>query len=525
MDKLWDLSDEEYKRICDVIPHQLIVGYFKHNPKDYDKLCRIRIRATALSEDRAHSLLANNRKSDFVFSFVKRTVERWLCEIKDAIDNFIAEGKTEMQAMIYALSQSYFANNLSAFFILVDKELTEETKQSVTEAVAIIRDIREQASRDIEDLKREIATISRNAELQAKELDRREKRITEYSKEVTELKKLCTKCKQLEKTIESLTVERDSLRINCNSLSTQNNEFQQRNEALQGEINILKKQLQEIEQKVRDQLQEEQQRVAIEEVLPYALIPSDINDFTEYFGYNISACGVDSNEFKNLLIQFLEDTAFLGRPIVCQMRYSATLAKCLANTIIGTQDFPVLTYSKDIDSVAIANAIASAKRIVLLQNFLGNYDETQLIAITQRFPSKIIIIDCMYNQTIRFLPKELFEYCIYLDLSKFPSFGNATKIEEDPSTIDEIRNSISTRCNSLCFRKVQDIVNELGMKQFAISSVPIEKEESAIALLLLSVLPYWQIANQADARNKSKSLQTYIARSRSRIFFNKWYES
>ena len=342
---------------------------------------------------------------------------------------------------------------------------------------------------------------------------------------MAELKKVCAKCKQLEKAIEDLTAERDSLRIDCNSLSTKNKEFQQRNEALQNELNNLKMHLVEIEQKVREQLQEEQQRVAIEEALPYALIPSDINDFIEYFRYNISACGVDGNEFADLLIQFLVDNAFLGKPIVCQMRYSATLAKCLANTIIGTQDFPVLTYSEDIDSDAIANAIASAKRIVLLQNFLGNYDETQLIAITQRFPSKIIIIDYMYDQTIRFLPKELFEYCIYVDLSIFPSFGNATIIEEDPSTIDEIRNIISTRCNSLCFRKVQDIVNELGMKRFAISSVPIEKEESAIALLLLSVLPYWQIANQADARSKSVSLQSYISRSRSRSLLNKWYES
>ena len=41
------LSEEEYKKMCSVIPHNIIVGYFQKNPKEFSKI-RPGFRASAL---------------------------------------------------------------------------------------------------------------------------------------------------------------------------------------------------------------------------------------------------------------------------------------------------------------------------------------------------------------------------------------------------------------------------------------------------------------------------------------------
>ena len=112
------LTDEEYGRICAAIPHGIIVGYFKKNPKEFSKI-RPGFRAAAIKKDDAIKLMVKYRQNGFISSFVEHIVKDWLMDISSAISDYQQNGETEISAYIHALSQSYFANNISAYFEIV----------------------------------------------------------------------------------------------------------------------------------------------------------------------------------------------------------------------------------------------------------------------------------------------------------------------------------------------------------------------------------------------------------------------
>ena len=64
------LNDEEYSRICAAIPHGIVVGYFKKNPKEFSKI-RPGFRATAVKSDDAVKLMVKCRQNGFISSFVE----------------------------------------------------------------------------------------------------------------------------------------------------------------------------------------------------------------------------------------------------------------------------------------------------------------------------------------------------------------------------------------------------------------------------------------------------------------------
>ena len=521
MDKLRDLSDEQYKNICNEIPYQSVIGYFKSNPKQYDRICKIRVRATKLNENMAHNLLVNNRNDDFVFSFVEKTVEKWICEINEAIETYKTQGKTLFQATISALAQSFFAKSPAVFFSLTDMVLSDEELQCISESVSIIRTVVDQFKEDYKKIGMELYETKIKLGVIEKESKKNEKL---YNKGKNELENAFKKCVQLEQKVKLLLIERDSLAGDNKSLTNERNNLLQSIVALKKEIQTLKQQLEIVEEQVRKQIKEERESKKIE-VVSYPLIPKDIEEFKEYFKYNLESCGIIVDDLSNLFVSHIANTVFCGNPIVCQASYSTMFAKCLSNSLVGSQEIPIVNYYDGIENEFIISSMEHSKRIVVLRNFLGNYDETQLLSITQQFPSKIIIIDYMYDHTLQFLPQDFFEYCLYLDLSVFPQFGRSLMIKEDPSTFDEEEYNKPLERTTIFYKKFAKLTCDLGVSRLAVTCSNIDSEEKACAFLLFSVLPYWQRKNQMDARVYSETIQTYIDHSNYRELINKWYEN
>ena len=139
MNKFTILSDEEFSRICAAIPHGIIVGYFKKNPKEFAKI-RPGFRASAIKTDDAVKLMVKCRQNGFISSFVERIVKDWLVEISDAIAEYQKDGETEISANIRALSQSYFADNNSAYFKLTETEFSDNDISLIQSIVALVKD-------------------------------------------------------------------------------------------------------------------------------------------------------------------------------------------------------------------------------------------------------------------------------------------------------------------------------------------------------------------------------------------------
>lgn len=112
------------------------------------------------------------------------------------------------------------------------------------------------------------------------------------------------------------------------------------------------------------------------------LCPVDIDEFSEYLGYNLSSIGVDSSTDEYfLLVDFLGDILFQDKPIICNRIAGIALAKCVSNTLCGSQEIKVLSYTSEVTSNDILNYLRLETRICVLDGFLGNYNEMELISI------------------------------------------------------------------------------------------------------------------------------------------------
>ena len=522
MDKWWEISDEEYKKICNAIPHKLIVSYYKKYPKEYSRLCKFR--ATSLSDEKARSLLLNNRNNSYIFSFIRNTVERWIKEIEDEISSLENAGKNHLQALVHALSQSFLSDNVSVFFQLTESTMSNEEILCVAESVSVTSEIRKEENNNKVELSNTLESIKQENSALQKRVEKQSKQIKELNKSVETLLKEKQTYQQIEERLTAIIKERDSLITDNKELFNQCGEQKKRITSLQEDLTNTKKQLEQLEKEIRDKIEEEQKKKMNQESFS-PFIPTDLDDFKDFFQYNLESIGINNNELMNPFISYIPEMIFEGFPIVCQMRYSAMFAKCVSNSLIGTQEIPILYYTPTIKNEDIVKAILQSTRIIILRNFLGNYDEIELIALIKKFSNKIIIIDYAYNQTLQYLPLELFEYCIFLDLSKFPVMGKETVIEEDSAIQKEEINRRKANVNMLESKKIIEIMRDLNYKNLAIDSIPITSEELGLQMLLFSVLPLWSFRNHLDARNQSEKLQTYIKRSHFRTLINNWFDN
>jgi hypothetical protein len=106
----------------------------------------------------------------------------------------------------------------------------------------------------------------------------------------------------------------------------------------------------------------------------------------------------------------------------------------------------------------------SDNRIVCLDNFIGNYNETILLTICDKHRDKIIFLTVAYDRTLCYVPEEFLKYCYYINLNRIEAFSGNQNLTEDPSTIDEtdVSNPIITpdaRWSPL----LKELLSELGV--------------------------------------------------------------
>ena len=84
MNYLTDLTKDEIKYVCTVIPFKEISEYFRKYPKEFDKL-QGGFRVKSLNEDTAIRWLYNFRNRDFIASFLNKHIEQWIEEIDEEL--------------------------------------------------------------------------------------------------------------------------------------------------------------------------------------------------------------------------------------------------------------------------------------------------------------------------------------------------------------------------------------------------------------------------------------------------------
>lgn len=137
MSYLTKMTDEELQYICDVIPYEDVQVYFRHNPKQFGKI-RPGFRVTSVTKDNAAKILYATKSSHFVSSFLEKHISIWLSEIEAHISACMEDGDSLDMAYAHTLPHSFFSENYSLFFKLIEKEKSEDYLDLLRELVLMV---------------------------------------------------------------------------------------------------------------------------------------------------------------------------------------------------------------------------------------------------------------------------------------------------------------------------------------------------------------------------------------------------
>lgn len=523
MNNFSSLSEEAYKRICSEIPHKTIVGYFQKNPKEFSKI-RPGFRANALQNKDAIRLLVLNRERGFISSFVEGIVNDWIEEIKSVVREYQENGESEIVSYVHTLSQSFFSDNVPAFFKLIDKDFDEDQLKMISELVLLVKKLDEK-QRDLEasvaEFEAKLQNSEKIAERNRKAIERAEKQIADLKAKLVSLKSIESQYLQSKSSLERTIAEKDAALLQIRSLT-------QQVASLNESVRTLQQEKTELEISIRARIEEEKEEMSLHMEPDLPLAPVKIDEFKEYFSYNLESIGVNNTKLpiNTLLTDYISNIIFRGKPIICNKSVSGTLSKCIANALVGDAPVCTIAYSSDLDQKQICAAIRNGGRVVVLDNFLGNFNETVLLSILDAFKSKIIILTVTYEKTLFYLPKDFFCYGYYINLAHIYGFVHALIPDEDPSVIDE---ATALQGNAPSNNRSRDIVSAISL-ELELSRLLSEKvsefvcdDASACAVLAFNVIPFICEVKGQNAFNISESLQRYVGRCPYRKLFEEWF--
>ena len=524
------LTDEEYGRICAAIPHGVIVGYFKKNPKEFSKI-RPGFRASAIKMDDAVKLMVKCRQNGFISSFVERIVKDWLAEISDAITEYQKDGETEISASIRALSQSYFADNNSAYFKLAETEFSDDDISLIQATIALVKDY-ETKVHEIEDkLNKSLQEIDECKRVIINADSKNKRQLEESALQIRKLKERIEELKKAESLYREAQGELEKSKQDIERLNRLNATSVEKMAELQSEIEKITKEKADLEVSVRKKLEDERKEELLAKVFTKPLRPVDIDEFLDYLRFNLESIGVKNESdlpIKDLLSFYIADTVFCGKPIVCDKVMSEVLSGCIANALVGTSDVSRISFTADINEKALREFLINSGRIIVIDNFLGNFNETILFSIIDDYRNKIIILTYSYSKTLKFISEELFAFCNFIGAAKVPALFAGSKTDEDPSTFDEEEYDPEWVYYGNRYETIlRNMLKELNYCEKIVNAkvLNISDERKLCEILLFDIIPYCIEVRSINPLNYSRTLQKYMQKSHYSKLLERWLDT
>lgn len=614
MNYLVDLTKEEIKYICSVIPYKEASAYFTSYPKEFNKL-RPGFRVKSLDEDTIVRTLYDFRNRDYIASFLNKHIDRWIKEIDEEIEKVLDNGFDREAAYIDVLSRSFFSENIALFFKIKGEEKSEDYLQvmgsSVFYQVAHQKtDEEEQESlkkrqQELigiqEELKNQLSDEEKKAEKQRKKETELNSELKEKNEQLEQAKeeniRLSEKVDQLEaelkKTLDNSVWKTEEMQQKIDTLTsrlkdqtektagyeTSISDYVSRLSSAEDDIETWKNKVRNCEKQlftykaeraslISDQESDRKQIRELKEALDKAigaekvykerfsalsieqeagpqknreleeqknteiaaeavskryentdwkmpLCPEDMDDFDEYFKFNLENIGFDKNEDGSSdFVDYLEKIFFRGIPVLIKRGPGINLANCLANTIYGVPVAAHLLYSEGIGVQRIREFLADTPdRVVCIDGFIGNCNEMELIPALEQYRNKIIILTYMFDQTLSFVPYEILSSVHFISADEFNSVLRIRDITEDPSEVKEISYPYksSARADNRSQKIFYEIACEcgLGKDTACVMADMIEDENHLNEMLMFTLLPYVSKVLGKSPYNCSKRLQRY----------------
>lgn len=559
MNYLENLTNEDLKYICEIIPTVLIKRHFKKYNKHFHKI-KPGFRPETLTREEIFEILYKNHSEPFISDFINSFISEEIKKIKSSFSKKLNYGIDENTAMIISLSENNFNSNIPLYFKLTEKEASQDYLNIISSAVKysatlmkenkIISEDLRASDKNISELSNELKKFkSKNSRLTSKldELKDLEKENTNYIKEIQGLeeverddKKLVSEyikeTERLKNTIKDLKDKLRSCKFDPEDFISKEEYQEKINSLKSGCYSAISKKILEIEnlEAKKSNIEIELKTIKekfnsdnfIENDLSNPLRPKDMDEFEEFFKFNLQSIGMKTeNKYYDLFFRYLEAILFSGFPILIKQNPGTNLAKILSNTISGSEIFRSINIDSSTTLHDINNFLKFCDdRILVINNIIGSGRELEILPLLISHKSKIIILTYLYDRTLYYLPKEILEYVKYINLSSCKVFSKGVNLDEDPSIIEEL--PYAPEVLDSCFpQEYNNLFNEIS-KEFGFEEeltsllrINIDDGEFLDCLLVFFLLPYARDVLKINPFENSLELQRYL--SEDRIFYYK----
>lgn len=616
MNYLIELTEEEIKYICTVIPFKEASAYFKKYPKEFTKL-RPGFRVKSLNEDTVIRTLYDFRNKNFIATFLIKHIERWIKEIDEALKRALENGLDQEAAYIQVLSRSFFSENIALFFKINGEEKSEDYLKVMSSAVFFEHIYQRTNEKEKDSLKKRVQELvdtceklkiqfldeeNKTEKLRKKAVELNEKltkKEEQFNSEKEEKIQLFEKINKLEQKLKKMQDDEvwktEEMQQKINNLTSRLKEqteiteeyeitlskYTSKISSMEDDINTWKNQVRSrekqlfkykaeratlLKEKEFDRTKIKELKEALDKALAsekiyeenlsmfstetefyhqknrkldelkeiekegenfpktytnndrkMPLCPEDIDDFDEYFRYNLESIGFDENEDGSQeFVDYVERCVFCGIPVLIKRGPGINLANCLANTLYGVPIAAHLIYSEGTNIGNVNKFLeGTPDRVVCIDGFIGNCNEMEFIPVLEQYRNKIIILTYMYDKTLRFIPDEFLSSVYFISADIFGSLLRIRDIMEDPSEIKEIlavhKNNTKTKFDSRSQKIFYEIACECGLeKDIAYTMADVLKDEDFMnEMLMFTLLPYVVKVLGKNPYNCSKRLQRY----------------
>jgi len=540
------LDENDIKKICNTVPYTELQKGFKRYVKDFSKICK-GYRPQGLPEEKGRRLLPDNKNS----SLTMKMMEFIAGLLVKQIDEYVEKGRTQNfdidKCYIIAFSKCVIPEFVDIYFKLKGKKVSKEYAGAIVAGAKILLKYRKKIASNISDKNTILLETERKKayeKFKEKEREIKEKNniITELNNQVSDLivkqeemndikiklseaghyveklkeknNNLKEKIKELDQAQKKHKEEAEKLGREKAMLAAENKIGKDNVDALNSELFIYK----EKERRINEVIFTGEEKV---------IMPRDIEEFNEGFRVNLESLNLNqSNDSIELLISYMDEILFCGKPIIVNGIVGNTLAGCVANSIFGRKEVCRLTYSPELTSEDIRSVVRGEDKIIVLDNFLGNYDELQLLSMISGIKNKIFFLTLSYDKTIRYLPEEILVYCNYLNANNMEGILQGNRTTEEPFNIEVQENELeSIVVNKKMLNYCTDIMKELEFKNINVKifSAKMKDETVLTTSLLFSLLPYNLFFDEMSPFNKSDHLWKFVANSRYKNIFLRWF--
>lgn len=527
MNYLSMLTEDEIRYICSVISPSDTVGYFKQYPRDYAKLMP-GFRPTSIkNKEQNCGILFRSRNQRFISSFIEKHISHWLDEIDAAIKKETDKGTSKELALFRTLPNYRFVDNIRIYFKLTGERYSEEFVSLISESIKAIKKAVKESEQANSKLVTKIAAVT-SLESQLKSVQdeqvKANRKLSELGDEIKALKRTNADFEKSKSTVASLELIITSLK---HKAKKRKNYIQQ----LRAELSLVKDEKQQLELKFREELAKQQEIEQIKQKEIYTpKCPKDPDEFKDYLGYNFENIGVSTTEdYYPLLKDHLSEILFEGKPIIINRSTGLSLMRCISNTLVKMPLVSTLAFSIGVTGKSIDNFLSQDKRVLCLDNFIGNYNETTLLTICERHRNKIIFLTVAYDHTLAYVPEELLTYCHYLNLNRIKAFTEGKELTEDPSIVDEEDANVNyVEPDARWSTTLKEIIEDFGVRGAlpAYKSSRIADEYALCRLLAFDVLPYCTDVLKTVPFNVSERLLKYAVisgRCKYKDLFRRWF--